>query len=239
MAKDPAFLFYSNDFISGTYTMSDEQVGKYIRLLCIQHQKGFLVEKDMMKICKSYDEDIFNKFVLTDGHYVNERLDNEAKKRKMYSESRSENRKGKVKNAKTYDTTYVSHMENINIDISNITYEGKNFFSPEKDSYTKEELFEIFWKRYPEKDGKKAAQKHFNSSVNSVEDVYNLDKAITNYLRSGKVNNGFIKNGSTFFNNWKDFIDYSEGRNEIKKITGNQKQAVEFPGGDAFGEFAK
>jgi hypothetical protein len=35
MAKDPAFLFYSNDFLSGTYTMSDDQVGKFIRLLCI------------------------------------------------------------------------------------------------------------------------------------------------------------------------------------------------------------
>ena len=42
MAKDPAFLFYSNDFLTGTYTMTDEQVGKYIRLLCLQHQKGEL-----------------------------------------------------------------------------------------------------------------------------------------------------------------------------------------------------
>ena len=34
MAKDPAVLFYTNDFLSRTFTMTDEQVGKYIRLLC-------------------------------------------------------------------------------------------------------------------------------------------------------------------------------------------------------------
>ena len=43
--KDPAFLFYSSDFLSGTFTMTNEQIGKYIRLLCIQHQKYILSEK--------------------------------------------------------------------------------------------------------------------------------------------------------------------------------------------------
>ena len=45
MAKDPAFLFYPSDFLTGTMFMTDEQVGKYIRLLCAQHQKGHLCEK--------------------------------------------------------------------------------------------------------------------------------------------------------------------------------------------------
>lgn len=235
MAKDPAFLFYSNDFLAGTITMTDEQVGKYIRLLCIQHQKGYLIEKDMLFICKSYDEDVFNKFVLRDGHYVNERLESEAKKRKSYSESRSENRKGKAKIEGTYDSTYVQHMENVIIDINRISYEGKNFFPAGKDKYSKDELFEIFWKRYPEKDGKKQAQKHFNSSVIKENDIYDFDKALDNYLKSDKVSKGYIKNGSTFFNNWKDWVEYAEAKKQIKQ----QLQAVEFPGGDAFGEFVK
>ena len=46
--KDPAFLFYSSDFLSGTMLMTDEEVGKDIRLLCLQHQKGHLKEKDML-----------------------------------------------------------------------------------------------------------------------------------------------------------------------------------------------
>ena len=60
--KDPAFLFYSNDFLSGTMLMTDEETGQYIKLLCLQHQKGHLKEKDMLNICKSYNEEIFSKF---------------------------------------------------------------------------------------------------------------------------------------------------------------------------------
>jgi len=61
MAKDPAVLFYTSDFLSGTFTMTDEQVGKYMRLLCIQHQKGMLTEQDMLSICKAYDKHMGNE----------------------------------------------------------------------------------------------------------------------------------------------------------------------------------
>jgi len=91
--KDPAFLFYSSDFLSGTMLMSDEQIGQYIKLLCLQHQKGHLKEKDMLNICKTYDEDIFSKFKKDkEGNYYNERLDSEIQRRKKYSESRRNNR---------------------------------------------------------------------------------------------------------------------------------------------------
>ena len=33
MSKDPAFLFYSSDFLTGTLLMSMEQKGKFITLL--------------------------------------------------------------------------------------------------------------------------------------------------------------------------------------------------------------
>lgn len=99
--KDPAFLFYSSDFLSGTMLMTDEEVGQYIKLLCLQHQKGHLKEKDMLNICKTYNEDIFSKFKKDEeGNYYNERLEHEANKRKAYSESRRNNR-NKVDNSNT------------------------------------------------------------------------------------------------------------------------------------------
>ena len=120
--KDPAFLFYSSDFITGTYFMTDEQVGKYIRLMCMQHQKEKLSEKDMLKICKTYDEDIYNKFIKDEqGYYYNKRLLEEIEKRKAYSESRRNNRKGKnKKEEKETDinnicNSYDEHMENENV----------------------------------------------------------------------------------------------------------------------------
>lgn len=112
MSKDPAFLFYSNDFLTGTYLLSDEQVGKYIRLLCLQHQKGVLSEKDMLNVCKTHDEDIFAKFEKNEQGFYNVRLKEEADKRKAYSESRKNNRK--KKDIENISKTYVTHMENEN-----------------------------------------------------------------------------------------------------------------------------
>lgn len=120
--KDPAFLFYSSDFLTGTMFMSDAQLGKYIKILCTQHQKGHLSEKDMLKICKRYDKDIFDKFKKdSDGNYYNLRLEKEISKRKEYSKSRANNRKNKI----TFENicfSYVKHMENENenININNI-----------------------------------------------------------------------------------------------------------------------
>jgi hypothetical protein len=121
MAKDPAVLFYTSDFLSGTYTMTDEQVGKYIRLLCFQHQKGVLSEKDMLNICKTYDEDIYSKFTKTEEGYYNEKMRNETVRRKSYTESRKNNRlKPKIDNhmnniCETYDKHMETEIETITI----------------------------------------------------------------------------------------------------------------------------
>jgi uncharacterized protein YdaU (DUF1376 family) len=42
MAKDPAFLLYSKDWLQGTAQMSHEEKGVYIDLLCHQHQEDGL-----------------------------------------------------------------------------------------------------------------------------------------------------------------------------------------------------
>lgn len=121
--KDPAFLFYSSDFLTGTVTLTNEQTGKYIKLLCMQHQKGHLTEKDMLKICNTYDEDVYDKFVKdNDGKFYNKRLETEVNKRKAYSESRRNNRLGKNNTCMTYDKHMVN--EDINIDINNIIDES-------------------------------------------------------------------------------------------------------------------
>ena len=56
MAKDPAVLFYTSDFLSSTITMTMEQKGKYITLLCIQHQQSFLTEEDLDTLLTEKDK---------------------------------------------------------------------------------------------------------------------------------------------------------------------------------------
>lgn len=116
--KDPAFLFYSKDFRTGTIHFTDDQTGKYIRLLCDQHQIGHLPEYYMTQICGNLDSPVIAKFVKdANGYYYNERLEEETKKRINWCESRRNN-VNKRYNKSTYVDTYVStsdlHMGNAN-----------------------------------------------------------------------------------------------------------------------------
>ncbi len=69
-----------------------------------------------MNICKTYDKDIFDKFIIEDGNYYNVRMREEAVKRKNYSESRKNNRT--KKDMSNISESYVRHMENENINES-------------------------------------------------------------------------------------------------------------------------
>ena len=115
MSNDPAFLFYTGDFTTGTQFFTDEQVGIYIRLLMAQHQHGHLSDKQVKMICRTHDEDVMLKFEKDcNGKFFNKRLEDEVFKRKKYSLSRSENKKGKIKDMLIISKSYDNHMENEN-----------------------------------------------------------------------------------------------------------------------------
>jgi hypothetical protein len=192
MAKDPAVLFYTSDFLSGTFTMDNEQVGKYIRLLCLQHQKGKLTQKDMLSICKAYDNEIWDKFKVEDGLYYNDRMYNETIRRQKFSESRRNNAKSPKKESTS--EAYAKHMEtetenrtitineNINID------------------------FEWFWNEYDKKIGdKQKLKKKWNKLTD--EERQNAMNYLDLYKQSVQ-DKQFRKNPETFLNNksWNDEI---------------------------------
>lgn len=130
--KDPAVLFYSQDFLTGTLLMTNEQKGKYITLLCLQHQNGKLSEKDMLKVCGEKDDDIWAKFTCEDGFYYNGRMLIETNKRRKFTESRLAN---------------LSHMDS-HMEICNKKDEIRN--KKEEDEIRfKSEVFE-FAEKYPE-----------------------------------------------------------------------------------------
>jgi 5-methylcytosine-specific restriction endonuclease McrA len=92
MAKDPAFLFYSSDFLSGVTDLTMEERGQYITLLCLQHQKGPLSEKTIRLTVGSVSVDVLAKFEKdNEGRYFNERLKSEIEKRSKFTLSRKEN----------------------------------------------------------------------------------------------------------------------------------------------------
>lgn len=77
-------------------------------------------------------------------------------------------------------------------------------------TFNQDKAFEEIWEQYPCKDGKKPAKKHFLATVLTEDDYSRIQKSLNNYLNSSKVKNGYIKNGSTWFNQWGDFEHWTE-----------------------------
>ncbi len=112
--KDPAALFYFNDWMGGTATLSRHLKGCYMDLLCVQFNSGKL-SLDEIKTVLGSDfgsswPTLQKKFTVVDGLYFNERLMLEKNKRNKFSESRRANAKHMPK-----------HMEDIN-ENRNINY---------------------------------------------------------------------------------------------------------------------
>ncbi len=218
MSKDPAFLFYSSDFLTGTMFLSDEQVGKYIRLLCVQHQKGRLTEKHMINICKTYDKDVFDMFKKDEnGLFYNERLEFEHNKRRAYSESRRKNRINSIKPL-NISKTYVNHMENEN--------ENENRNRIKVEIYP---TFEDFWILYDKKVGsKKSIQSKWNKLPQKTKEQ------IINYLPSyiqATPDKAYRKNPQTFLNAeaWKDEIinkNYDSSKETQNRYSNLERQIV-------------
>jgi hypothetical protein len=90
--NDPAFLLYTSDFLTGTIFMTYEQTGKYIKLLCLQHQKGRLTKEEFFSICDEKDLRVSSCFsIAKNGLFYNKRLEIETEKRNNFVESRRSN----------------------------------------------------------------------------------------------------------------------------------------------------
>lgn len=91
MNKDPAFLFYSSDFLTGVSFFSNEEIGLYVKLLCYQHQHGGIIPKDFFNNAIALLPNIKSKFIECDDGFFNERLMEEMEKRAKKSKSLSDN----------------------------------------------------------------------------------------------------------------------------------------------------
>jgi uncharacterized protein YdaU (DUF1376 family) len=122
MAKDPAFLFYPSDWISGTLGMTFEEKGAYFELLMTQFNQGHMTSHMIGRMVGQLWSSIENKFVKDEnGLYYNIRLEEEKQKRKAFTESRRNNIKGinqhtekKTKKVGHKKGHMTSHMENVN-----------------------------------------------------------------------------------------------------------------------------
>ena len=98
MNKPPAFQFYADDFLAGVATMSNEEVGLYIRLLAIQWGAGGITEDDISRLGTAMEQPsldyVKRKFEKSEsGLLKNQRLESERAKQAEYRSNRSESGK--------------------------------------------------------------------------------------------------------------------------------------------------
>lgn len=137
MAKDPAFLFYPNDYMGGTMGMTFEEKGAYMDLLVLQFNKGAFTIDQAKKVLNGSFERLWpvllEKFSQEGNKFFNQRLEIEKEKRASFTESRRKNRSSK-NTSKTYDDTSEKHMslhmenENENRNVNKDFGKSENLF---------------------------------------------------------------------------------------------------------------
>ena len=96
MAKNPAILWYPNDYLGGTMGMTLEEKGAYVELLMMQFNVGHMGGHMIGQVVGHLWDRVKHKFVQDEnGLWYNERLEDEQNKRAAYSQSRRNNLSGK------------------------------------------------------------------------------------------------------------------------------------------------
>ena len=198
MAKDPAFLFYPNDYIGGTMGMTFEEKGAYIDLLMTQFNRGHMTDHMIGQIVGQLWVNIKVKFRQDQkGLWYNERLDEEKIKRQNYTKSRNNNLSGKNQypkkpNKNSGHMTY--HMENENV--------NENIDVSEVEIYP---AFSDFWDLYDKKTGKDKCESKWDKLNQKTKELI-IDR-LPNYVNS-TPNKEFRKNPLTWLNgkHWDDEI---------------------------------
>lgn len=92
--KDPAFLFYSADYLVGVLGMSWEDQGRYMFIMATMHQKGRLKEETIRFLVGSISDSLKSKFEIDDqGNWYQKRLETEISNRANFVNSRRMNGK--------------------------------------------------------------------------------------------------------------------------------------------------
>lgn len=209
MAKDPATLWYWNDWHGGTVTFSRHLKGCYMDLLYAQFNVGRLSLEEIKTVLGNDFASwgaLSKKFVQDEhGLFYNERAENEKLKRKKFSESRRKNLSG--------DDHMGTHMENENEDI---IIKRKGVFleslQPFKEKYS-DAMITAFYEYWTERkpNGKKLRYE--------FEKVFEISKRLATWFRKDEESRKFDGKGKTI---QMGFPDHYDRAFEIKLTDGKQ-----------------
>lgn len=208
MAKDPAFLFYPNDWIGGTMGMTFEEKGAYMELLMTQFNRGHMTSHMIGQVVGQIWDRIQEKFVKDEnGLWYNVRLEEEKVRRQNFTKSRRNNVSGKNQHSKKeenneenevahMDGHMTSHMENENTLILN---NNKNKIDITKSNLFKQPIVpskDEVWEFFKGSGGTKEMAKSFYEKYEATGWMLNGSPVVNFRALAGRFIANWIKNDS-------------------------------------------
>ena len=217
--KDPAFLFYSSDFLTGTMFMSNEQIGLYIRMLCAQHQHGGRIDTNVLRTqCDLITNGhiVYSKFKHDERGSYNERLEIEMERRREKSRKAAEsvaNRWNKKDKTNTLQGEYESNTNVLRSENENEN-ENRNVIKVESGKFKKPEPIDVL--NYMSELNFQAGNKWQQSKV-----VLEAQKFYDYYTSNGwKVGRNSMKDWHATARNWMN-------NNKPTKTNDNEQRVSE------------
>lgn len=203
--RDPAMLWYWDNWYSGTQLLSRFLKGCYMDLLHAQFNNGHLSLEEI-KTCLGSDfgqswPTLQKKFTRDEnGMFFNERTELEKNRRAKFVESRSNNKSGRKK---SYDKSHDKHMINHMGDGNGNLSLGEDKEGPgEKEG---DISFDTFWDLYDKKEDRLKCEKKWGSIAKRERE--RILEVLPAYIIS-KPDKKFRKNPLTWLNGkcWQDEI---------------------------------
>lgn len=195
--KDFAFLFYVNDWAGGTQWLTRLQRGAYIDLLLYQVNNTCFSLEEVKSILGADFEHCWSvlerKFQQENGKFYNEKMRKVLESRQKFTQSRRNNRLGKVKKqVKNTRKTLVKQVGN----------ENENVIGKEIEIYPS---FNDFWNLYGKKVGRHKTEKKWGKLTQSEREK--IIKALPKYVAC-TPDIQYRKNPETYLNSksWDDEI---------------------------------
>tara|TARA_B100001093_G_scaffold113967_1_gene106263 strand:- start:405 stop:1112 length:708 start_codon:yes stop_codon:yes gene_type:complete len=215
MSKDPAFLFYSSDFLTGVSDLTMEERGQFITLLCLQHQKGALSEKLMRLQCGGIpNADVLAKFRIDkNGFYYNERIEHEKDRRAKHSAKQRDNAYKRWNKDNNTSKQTLSNGNAMAMPLETET-ETETVNEIEVDIYPS---FDDFWNLYDKKRGRRKQIKSKWSRLNqNTKEMIMMH--LPKYIES-TPDKSFRKDPQTYLNQeaWLDEIIIKNNNNGTTK----------------------
>lgn len=234
--KDPAFLFYTSDFLTGVSDLTMEERGQYITLLCLQHQKGRLTKKMIGISLGNATADVMAKLRQDEeGRYYSPRLEKEVSKRSEYAEKQKQRalEGWKKRKAKAYATANATALplenENENEVINKNEskgVQGEGEYSPYHIPYT-EKFKNIWcsWKKHLESKEKILSPQQSEAVLMTISRTYGEDESLAIAAVSYCLERGWLNI------DWRHIPTISELRkhnSNVKSIKNGKKVVASY-----------